>query len=93
MLPNSISSLSREEEVELAWSNKKVKDVIHTGFREGKDLDPTCQDQAQAFYPPFLQRSFKDKLVGEILSAFTQAFNFTELMDDDVESDDEVESF
>lgn len=46
MLPNSISSLSREEEVELAWSNKKVKDVIHTGFREGKDLDPTCQDQA-----------------------------------------------
>lgn len=46
MLPNSISSLSREEEVELAWSNKKVKDVSHAGFREGKDLDPTCQDQA-----------------------------------------------
>ena len=35
--------------------------------------------------------SFKDKLVGEILGAFTQAFNFGNLMEDDVDSDEEVE--
>lgn len=46
MLPNSMSFLFREEEAELAWSNKKVKDVSHASFREGTDLDPTCKDQA-----------------------------------------------
>ena len=35
--------------------------------------------------------SFKDKLVGEILGAFTQAFNFGNLMEDDADSDEEVE--
>ena len=36
--------------------------------------------------------SFKDKLVGEILGAFTQAFSFGELMEDDAESDEEVDN-
>ena len=35
--------------------------------------------------------SFKDKLVGEIPSAYTQAFNFRDLMENNVESDEEVE--
>ena len=36
--------------------------------------------------------SFKDKLVGEIPSAYTQAFNFGDLMENNVESDEEVET-
>jgi len=35
--------------------------------------------------------SFKDKLVGEIPGAYTQAFNFGDFMEDDAESDEEVE--
>ena len=34
--------------------------------------------------------SFKDKVVGEIPGAYMQAFNFGDLMEDDAESDDEV---
>ncbi|XP_023883249.1 uncharacterized protein LOC136069532 [Quercus suber] len=34
--------------------------------------------------------SFRDKLVGEIPGAFAKAFDFTDLMDDDAESDDEI---
>ena len=36
--------------------------------------------------------SFKDKLVGEIPGAYIQAFNFGEAMEDDAESDEEVEN-
>ena len=36
--------------------------------------------------------SFKDKLVGDLLGAFTQAFNFGDSMEDDVDFDEEVES-
>ena len=34
--------------------------------------------------------SFKDKLGGEILGAFAKAFNFTDLMEVEAESDEEV---
>ena len=34
--------------------------------------------------------SFREKLVGEIPGAFVKAFDFMDLMDDDVESNDEV---
>ena len=38
------------------------------------------------------EASFKDKHVGEILGAFTQAFSFGDLMEDDAESGEEVEA-
>ena len=36
--------------------------------------------------------SFKDKLVGDLLGAFTQAFNFGDSMEDDVDFDEKVET-
>ena len=82
-------SLSREEQEELIRSNKKVKDVNHAGYHEGRDSFPSSPSHG---YSPWNHAtSFKDKLIGEIPGAFTQAFSFGELMEDDVESDDEVE--
>nr|XP_023891501.1 uncharacterized protein LOC112003522 [Quercus suber]POE61883.1 uncharacterized protein CFP56_78342 [Quercus suber] len=46
--------------------------------------------QVHEFRPPSSPPSFKDKLVGEIPGAYTQAFNFAKLMDDDAESDEDV---
>ena len=37
--------LSREEEVELAKSNKKVKDGHHAGFKDGSSESGHAQDQ------------------------------------------------
>ena len=80
--------LSREEEVELAHSNKKVKDVSHVDFeghiREGQTSFPLSPRNAR--HP----LSFRDKLVGEIPGAYVQAFNFTELMEADEESDAKI---
>ena len=92
MAPQPASRLSREEEAELTRSNKKVKDVRHAGFVEEQGSSTGSLEAGKAFTfctPPL---SFKDKLVGEIPGAYTQAFNFTESMDDDVESEDEVET-
>ena len=36
--------------------------------------------------------TFKDRLMGEVPGAYTQAFSFEDLMKDDIESDDEVEA-
>ena len=36
--------------------------------------------------------SFKDKVIGEILGAYTEAFNFIEMEDDDAKSDDDVQN-
>nr|POE44775.1 hypothetical protein CFP56_75157 [Quercus suber] len=36
--------------------------------------------------------SFKEKLIGDIPGAYTQAFNFGDIMEDDEESDEEVEN-
>ena len=33
--------------------------------------------------------SFKDKVIGEILGAYTKAFNFIEMEDDDAKSEDD----
>nr|POF12560.1 uncharacterized protein CFP56_20045 [Quercus suber] len=85
-----MASLSREEEAELARSNKKAKDVNHAGFSNGKGMGIPQPEQVHEFRPPSSPPSFKDKLVGEILGAYTQAFNFAELMDDDAESDEDV---
>ena len=83
-------SLFREEQEELICSNKKVKDVSHAGYQEGQDSFPSSLSHG---YSPWNRvTSFKDKLIGEILGAFTQAFSFRDLMEDDVELDDEIET-
>ena len=85
---SSSLSLSREEQEELARSNKKVKDVNHAGYREGPGLgssSPNCGPWNGA-------ASFKDKVVGDIPGAYTQAFCFGEAMDDAADSNEEVEN-
>ena len=76
-------SLSSEEEAELARSNKKVKES-HSA-RSVEDEPPGFK---KIHTRPKL--SFKEKLVGEIPGAFTQAFDFTRQMEYDLESDDDV---
>ena len=91
MAPQPALELSRKKEAELTRSNKKVKDVRHADFMEEQGSGSGSLEASKAFTfrtPPL---SFKDKLVGKIPGAYTQAFNFTESMDDDVESKDEVE--
>nr|POE52362.1 hypothetical protein CFP56_65593 [Quercus suber] len=90
MASSSFLSLLREELEELARSNKKVKSVNHVGFSDSSDSRPSSPSQAQGMWSRAI--SFKDKVVGEIPGAYTQAFNFGELMEDDEESDDEVEA-
>ena len=63
------SSLSREEQEELARSNKKVKDVSYAGFQGGLDSGSSSPSYGQGSWSRAI--SFKDKLVGEIPSAFT----------------------
>ena len=80
--------LSREEEAELVRSNKKVKNVGHAEF-DGQ------MNEDQAFLPGMRNitrhpLSFKDRLVGELPGAYSQAFNFTECMDAEEESDSET---
>ena len=80
-------TLSREEEAELARSNKKVKDITHAEFNGGsRASSPSSESQATGFTN---RTSFKDKLVGEILGAFAKAFNLTDHMEEDMDSDDE----
>ena len=80
--------LSREEEAEISRSKKKVKDVHHTGFNDGISKGGSSHGHQTAWGSP--KKSFKDKLVGEIPGAFAKAFDFTDLMEDKVESDDEM---
>lgn len=81
--------LSREEEAELARSNKKVKDFHHAEFnngsREGSPSFDFHNNETSS------GASFKDKLVGDIPGAFMKAFDFESLMDEDLESDGENE--
>lgn len=80
--------LSREEEAELVRSNKKVKNVSHAEFDGHMN-----EDQASFAGMRSITRhplSFKDRLVGEIPGAYSQAFNFTEAMDAEEESDSEI---
>ena len=80
-------TLLREEEAKLAWSNKKVKDINHAKFNGGsRASSPPLGNQATG---PNAKPSFKDKLVGEILGAFAQAFDLTDQMEEDLDSDDE----
>ena len=81
-------SLSWEEQEELARSKKKVKNVSHAGFQEGLELGPSSPSNGHGQWSGM--SSFKDKLVGEIPGAYTQAFNFGDLMEDDEGSEEEV---
>nr|POE45444.1 hypothetical protein CFP56_20116 [Quercus suber] len=81
--------LSREEEAELARSNKKVKDIHHSGFNEGpreSSPSPVFQNSES-----FNRASFKEKLVGEMPGAYVKAFDFDSLMEEDDDSKDEGE--
>lgn len=75
--------LSRDEESELLRSNKKVKDSHHVSEDAGPDRVRTAAN------PP--KSSFRDKLVGEIAGTFSQAFDFSDYMDAESDSDGEVE--
>ena len=76
-------SHSLEEENKLAHNTKKVKDSHHASDerRSSQGGEPS--------HPPKL--SFKDKLVGEIPGAYSQAFVFTDQMEVDSDSDEEIE--
>nr|POE95774.1 g-type lectin s-receptor-like serine/threonine-protein kinase [Quercus suber] len=84
----SALSLSWEEQEELARNNKKVKNVCHVDFREG--LESSLPSNGHGQWSGM--SSFKDKLVGEIPSAYKQAFSFGDIMEDDEGSDEEVET-
>ncbi|XP_023888176.1 uncharacterized protein LOC112000309 [Quercus suber] len=85
----SSRALSKEEQEELVRSTKKVKDVSHVGFQEGLDSAASSPRNGRDVWSRNM--SFKDKLVGDIPGAFTQAFNFGNLMEDDADFDEEVE--
>ena len=80
-------TLSREEEAELARSNKKVKDLHHAEFnvhpRESSPSPGLHNSQS------FARASFKEKLVGEMPGAYVEAFDFDSLMEEGVDSDGE----
>ena len=82
-------NLSREEEAELARSKKKVKDVHHSDF-----IDGACENShSQAFQNTWgaTQTTFKEKLVGEIPGAYAKAFDFTDFLDMEADSDEEMD--
>ena len=82
-------TLSREEEAELARSNKKVKDSHHAEFSEGPREDSPVSEYHQQDSTTGV--SFKDKLVGVIPGAYVKAFEFDNLMEEDEDSDGEGE--
>ena len=82
-------TLSREEEAELARSNKKVKDSHHAEFNEGPSDGYPPQNNSNHWNQSNV--SFRDKLVGEIPGAFAHAFDFTDHMDDESDSENEDE--
>nr|XP_023923989.1 uncharacterized protein LOC112035390 [Quercus suber]POE96202.1 uncharacterized protein CFP56_71380 [Quercus suber] len=83
-------ALSREEQEELVQSNKKFKDVRHADYNERQGSGSSSPNQGQGIWNEL--GSFKDRLIGDIPSAYTQAFSFGETMEDDEESDEEVEN-
>ncbi|XP_030923106.1 uncharacterized protein LOC115949992 [Quercus lobata] len=81
--------LSREEEAELSSSTKKVKEGYHADFNDG--ISESGQSQGGQNVWGAGKKTFKDKLMGEILGAYVEAFDFSELLDLDADSDDEME--
>ena len=64
--------------------------MTHAGFCEGQSSGSASPSFAGGHGSQ--NASFRDKLLGEIPGAYTQAFCFEEFMDDDAESDEEVET-
>ena len=84
---------SREEEAVLCRSTKKVKEShcddsqqnpLH-GFNPS-DMGPSFIAESNT-----LKKSFKDKLIGDIPGAYAQAFDFSEYIDNGMESETESE--
>ena len=82
--------LLTEEVEELSHSNKKVKNVVHSGYQDGQDSPPSTARHGNGAWNQ--TGTFKDRLIGEIPGAYTQAFSFGDHMDDDLVSDEEVDN-
>lgn len=80
--------LSCEEEAELVRSNKKIKDRHHASFNNG--YDPEKETSSSHGHLSHQVLSFKEKLVGDIPGAYTQAFDLSEALESNVESGDEM---
>ena len=87
--PVSSLGLSREEEGELRRSTKKAKES-HTS-----EPPTDVKQQGNSSFTPFGAQgpniSFKDKLIGEIPGAYTQAFDFTRYIENEMEAEATVE--
>lgn len=81
--------LTREEEAELCRSTKKVKDVHHADFNDGSSESGHSQDAQNTWGAS--RRTFKEKLVGEIPGAYAKAFDFTDLLGMEEDSDEEMD--
>lgn len=90
MAPKSSQELSCEEEAELNRNNKKIKESHQSEtVLEASLLGASLH----AHYPSHgAKQTFKDKLISEIPGAYIQAFDFSEYVDDVMESDSEVEA-
>lgn len=76
----------------LSWRRERA------GLKQQKSQGITLCNEGLATYclgnvtpSPPSKLSFKDKLVGEIPGAYTQAFNFTAHMDTESDSDEEID--
>ena len=92
MIENTMTKnkeLSREEEDELSKSKKKVKEGHCANFNEGLSKSGHSQGGQSSWGAE--KKTFKEKLVGEIPGAYAKAFDFSDLMGMEVDSDEEVE--
>lgn len=80
-------TLSSEDEAKLSLSNKKVKDIHHANFSEGPREEPSPPTDSE----PNSQgsKSFRDKLIGEIVGAYAEDFDLIDQMEEDFDSDDD----
>ena len=87
------NSYCSEEEAELCRSTKKVKE----SHCDDSQQRPLHGFKANVMGPSFLEesnttkKSFKDKLIGEIPGAYAQAFDFSDYIDNGMESEPESE--
>jgi len=66
-----------------------VKEGHHAEFNDGLSKGGHSQEGQNSWGTP--KKTFKDKLVGEIPGAYAKAFDFSDLMDMEADSDEEVE--
>ena len=86
----STQKLSHEEEAELDRSTKKVKESHPSNsYTKYSTIDLGFHSPSSLKGPKL---SFKDKLISEIPGAHIQAFDFSNHLDDEMESNFEVEN-